>query len=152
MYADVLPCLEWLRQEGVGAGVFTNSNAAVSKGSVLGSQLQIYLHAAEVGASKPSPVPFMALVQRMGVNPSRVLYVGDSYHNDVVGPHRAGMKTAYLRREGVTDSTYSEMYNLCKVAPDIVLNSLHPSELVDKISAFTSSISCNSEPECSCCS
>ena len=66
LYADVLPCLDWLRQQGVKSGVFTNSNAAVSKESVLGKQLDIYLHAGEVGASKPSPVPFLAICQRTG--------------------------------------------------------------------------------------
>lgn len=116
--------------------MFTNSNAAVSKGSVLGSQLNLYLHAGEVGASKPSPVPFLAIVQRSGVNPSRILYVGDSYHHDVVGASRGGMKTAYLKRKDVSDRTYDEMFSEYGILPDIVLDSLNPSEIEVKINAL----------------
>jgi FMN phosphatase YigB (HAD superfamily) len=136
LYADVLPCLAWLRAERVKAGVFTNSNAAVSRDSALGAQLDIYLHAGEVGASKPSPVPFMAIAQRMRVNPGRVLYVGDSYHHDVVGAHRAGMATAYLQRDGVLDGTYAEVFEQHRVLPDVVLSSLSPSELSEKVGAY----------------
>lgn len=139
LYADVLPCLGWLREENIGVGVFTNSNAAVSKDSVLGSHLDIYLHAGEVGASKPSSVPFMAISQRAHVNPGRILYVGDSYENDVVGAHNAGMITAYLKREGVSDETFDRMYKECGVSPDVSLNTLHPSELSEKLKLYIDS-------------
>lgn len=137
LYADVLPCLDWIRSLNIKTGVFTNSNAVVSKDSILGSKLDIYMHAGEIGGSKPSPVPFLALSQRLQVNPGRVLYVGDSYHHDVVGAHLAGMKSAYLRREAdICDRTFESMFARYGIQPDITLNSLHPEEFEEKLASL----------------
>ena len=104
-----MPCLEWLRRdEGVKLGIVTNASAVIPPTSILGSSLDICLCAADVGAQKPSIVPFMAICQKCDVNPSRVLYVGDSFLNDVVGSKLAGMAAAYLCRPGIVDSTYSK--------------------------------------------
>jgi len=54
--------------------------------AVLGSE--------ETGALKPSPIPFLALAEALGVEPGRVLYVGNSLASDVRGASAAGMKTA----------------------------------------------------------
>lgn len=50
----------------------------------------------ECGALKPSPVPFLDLASSLGVEPSRVLYVGNSHASDVVGASGVGMKTACI--------------------------------------------------------
>lgn len=49
-----------------------------------------------LGALKPSKFPFGLLAQKMGVQPSEILYVGNSVRYDVIGANNAGMKTAYL--------------------------------------------------------
>ena len=46
------------------------------------------------GALKPSSVPFLALSRALGVEPGRILYVGNSVRSDVQGASAAGMKTA----------------------------------------------------------
>jgi putative hydrolase of the HAD superfamily len=76
------------------------------------------MHAADVGASKPTLLPFMSLSQRLGIPPSRILYVGDSYDNDVVGAKRAGMSAALLTRDAKEGVVFSS------VIPDVVLASL----------------------------
>jgi len=48
----------------------------------------------ETGALKPSPVPFLALADALGVSPDRMLYVGNSVSSDVQGASAVGMKTA----------------------------------------------------------
>lgn len=52
----------------------------------------------EVGALKPSALPFGALARELGVPAGRVLYVGNSRRYDVEGAARAGMGTALVER------------------------------------------------------
>ena len=58
--------------------------------------------ACDVGKMKPSPVPFIAISQRTGVPPSRILFVGDSFEKDVMGARAAGMCGALLARKDFT--------------------------------------------------
>ncbi|MDR2794069.1 MAG: HAD family hydrolase [Treponema sp.] len=48
----------------------------------------------ETGRLKPDPKSFMALSEKLGVHPARILYVGNSKRYDVAGATRTGMKTA----------------------------------------------------------
>lgn len=48
---------------------------------------------AEVGASKPDPAPFLAALERLGVEPDRALHVGD-HDVDAQGAAAAGMRFA----------------------------------------------------------
>jgi putative hydrolase of the HAD superfamily len=50
------------------------------------------------GALKPAAGVFSIAAQRMGVEPSRVLHVGDREDCDVAGAHAAGMKAALFAR------------------------------------------------------
>ncbi len=140
LYDDVIPCLEWLRRdEGVKLGIFTNASAAIPPTSILGSVLDICLSAADVGAQKPSIVPFMAICQKCDINPSRVLYVGDSFLNDVIGSKLAGMSAAYLRRPGIVDDTYSNSKVEYSINADFELSSLSLEEFRSAILAYLQS-------------
>ena len=92
-----------------------------------------------VGTIKPHPSIFRAAEQALGLDGSsrdRILHVGDDWAADVVGAHRAGWRTAYLRNrqqdtplptsepgdDSVTDST---------VLPDLVIDEL--SELDERL-------------------
>lgn len=50
----------------------------------------------ETGHLKPNPLPFQVLAQKLGLFPSEVLYVGNSYTYDVLGAAAAGMPCAHL--------------------------------------------------------
>ena len=50
----------------------------------------------EIGALKPSPVPFQVLAGKLGVACERILYVGNSVRSDVEGARAVGMKTACI--------------------------------------------------------
>jgi putative hydrolase of the HAD superfamily len=57
------------------------------------------------GRLKPDPAPFIALAERLGLPPGRILYVGNSVSYDIVGAKGAGMKAAlvssvFRRRRG----------------------------------------------------
>ncbi len=47
------------------------------------------------GALKPADVPFLKMAELLGVKPEEILYVGNSYHYDVLGSKATGMKAAW---------------------------------------------------------
>jgi putative hydrolase of the HAD superfamily len=56
-----------------------------------------------LGALKPDPLPFECLARGLGLEPSRILYVGNSLAYDVRGALNAGLKAALIspwRRSG----------------------------------------------------
>jgi putative hydrolase of the HAD superfamily len=57
---------------------------------------EVVLGAEETGALKPSPIPFRALASKLGVDVSRILYVGNSLTSDIRGARAVGMKTALI--------------------------------------------------------
>ena len=58
------------------------------------------------GVSKPDPRIFTLAVERLGLRPEDVLFVGDSYEQDIVPARAVGMRTAWLlaRQPGRDDS------------------------------------------------
>jgi putative hydrolase of the HAD superfamily len=48
------------------------------------------------GGLKPNKTPFLALSEKMGLPPERILYVGNSVPYDVLGSKSAGMKAALI--------------------------------------------------------
>lgn len=52
----------------------------------------------EIGYLKPHPKAFAYAANAANCSPDRILYVGDSYHSDVEGGHRAGWHVAWFIR------------------------------------------------------
>jgi len=57
----------------------------------------------EVGIYKPDRRIFEVLLARLGMEAHRTLYVGDSQEMDVAGAKSAGMRSAWVRRNGEGD-------------------------------------------------
>ncbi|MCF7221457.1 HAD family hydrolase [Marilutibacter chinensis] len=80
--------------------------AAVSNGNAdlavigIGHHFAFSLGAREHGAAKPEPSIFHAACERLGHAPGQVLHVGDHADLDVVGAHRAGLRSCWLNRPG----------------------------------------------------
>lgn len=55
---------------------------------------------ADLGWKKPHPSLFERAVSEIGVEPGRILFVGDTPHADVLGAHRFGMATAWVSGKG----------------------------------------------------
>lgn len=78
----------------------------------------------EIGALKPSSIPFIKLAELLQISPEEVLYVGNSHKYDVIGANQAGMKTAwiitplqkiYKKKSKIADITfvhYNELENI----------------------------------------
>jgi len=53
-----------------------------------------------VGAYKPDPRVFEAALERLGLEPHEVLHVGDSDVDDIQGARAAGVRVAWINRDG----------------------------------------------------
>lgn len=54
--------------------------------------------AGDIEIYKPDGRVFETLLQKLNLPANQVLFVGDNYTADIVGAHRAGMFTAWIRR------------------------------------------------------
>ena len=139
LYSDSLACIDWIRSEGLEVGLLTNGNCDVeSYCPELSSKLKFSLCAGDIGATKPSKIPFIAVAQRSGVPCDRIMYIGDSYEHDVKGALAAGMKAALLKRvdygEGGEGSNVLPEYD--EADKFITLENLNPDEIMKKLQDF----------------
>jgi HAD superfamily hydrolase (TIGR01549 family) len=56
---------------------------------------------ADTGIRKPNPIIFKSILDLMKLEPSDILFVGDTPHDDVLGAKRAGMHAAWINRRGI---------------------------------------------------
>ncbi len=102
VFDDVLPTLGELRGRGKSLGVISNWDvrlADVLREMGLWDRFDWVLVSACVGAEKPDLAIFRRALQRCRMRPERVLHVGDSYEDDLLGARRAGLKALWLRRD-----------------------------------------------------
>lgn len=59
----------------------------------LAERLDVAVFSSEVGKRKPHPLIFEVALQRLGVDASRTLFVGDSLSADIAGAKELGMRT-----------------------------------------------------------
>lgn len=80
------------------------------------------LSAEESGFLKPHPAPFELFAGTLGLDPSEILYVGNSHSKDILGAKKAGMRTALIKRRPKptdgADIVFSSYYKL----PEAVKN------------------------------
>jgi putative hydrolase of the HAD superfamily len=80
--------------------------ALVTNGNTHPSRLGLGAHFAEVvlaiecGVHKPDPGIYALAAELLGIDPGACLHVGDHPHEDVDAARRAGMRTAWLNRDG----------------------------------------------------
>lgn len=66
----------------------------------LGARFEFVLPSVDAGVPKPHPGIFARARARCGVEPGRVLHVGDGWDEDVEGAASAGWRAAWLDRTG----------------------------------------------------
>ncbi|MER8041658.1 HAD family hydrolase [Streptomyces sp. NPDC094032] len=101
LFGDARAVLGGLRSRGLLVGVcsnwFWNLEECVA-GVGLGADVDVVVGSARTGARKPHPLIYRVLLDRCGLHPSQVLFVGDMWEPDVRGPLAAGMRAAHLCR------------------------------------------------------
>ncbi len=77
----------------------TNGNADLRR---IGIERHFRHHvcARDHGVGKPDPGIFLAAAELLGVEPGQVLHVGDDPALDMVGAREAGLRTAWINRQG----------------------------------------------------
>lgn len=102
IFDDVIPCLDALAARGVRRAVVSNWDRRLPRlleRLGLKERFDAVLTSAEVGRRKPHPRIFEHALERLGLSPDRVIYVGDSYDEDVVGARRAGITPLLIDRQ-----------------------------------------------------
>ncbi|MGZ4676314.1 MAG: HAD family hydrolase [Acidimicrobiia bacterium] len=102
-YDEVPGVLAKVRERGIRIVVCSNWDwdlrEAVTE-SGLTDAVDALVSSAWVGARKPHPRIYTAALVEAGVEPDEVLFVGDTWGPDVVGPLESGFRPLYLRRDG----------------------------------------------------
>jgi putative hydrolase of the HAD superfamily len=97
----------------------TNGNADLH-GIGLAGHFIATVSAREFGIAKPDARIFHEACRRVGARPHEVLHIGDDWALDVVGAHRAGLRTAWLRRDDALAAAADHA-----LAPDCVARDFH---------------------------
>jgi putative hydrolase of the HAD superfamily len=126
LFDDALPALQWLAQR-YPIVALSNGTADVHKIGI-GAYFVASVNAQEVGVGKPDARIFQAAAQRLQLQPSQILHVGDDAALDVLGAISAGLQAAWVNRADHLWShpqhphaTVASMAELCDLlqAPDI---------------------------------
>lgn len=101
-YDEVAGVLAEVRRRGVRIVICSNWDwdlrEAVAEAG-LTDTVDAMVSSAWIGARKPHPRIYAAALGEAGVAPDEVLFVGDTWGPDVVGPLEAGFRPVYLRRD-----------------------------------------------------
>ena len=96
-YADVMPCLQRLKQR-FRLGAISNGNASVEHVG-LGHLFEHAVSASDLQVAKPDPLIYEHFAERFEVAPEEIVYVGDHPAYDVVGSIEAGYQAVWINRE-----------------------------------------------------
>ena len=102
VFEDVLPTLATLKERGVRLGVISNWDDRLRPlltSLDLSHHFESIIVSCEIGASKPSPAPFLAAAKALGAPPDRILHVGDSFDMDIAGARAAGLPALQIVRD-----------------------------------------------------
>ncbi len=100
-YPEAAATLRSLRESGIAIGVCSNwgweLDAYLEQIGLLGL-VDSTTTSARAGSRKPHPGIYARAVEALGIDPARVVFVGDSWEPDVRGPRRLGMTAVHVWR------------------------------------------------------
>ncbi len=101
-FADVAPALAALNAAGMPMVVLTNGSVEMqnAKVDVIGVRrwLRAVVTAEDVGVPKPDPAAYQAACDRLGLDASHCVHVGDRHDLDVLAARAAGLAAIHLDR------------------------------------------------------
>jgi putative hydrolase of the HAD superfamily len=106
-FPDAIEVLSELKKRGYSLGMVTDTDgqAGIKRWRVCSSPLFEYFEVVVVAGddtrrTKPDPKAFVFCAQKLDVNPSEALFVGDKPYTDIKGAKNAGMDAALVNRRG----------------------------------------------------
>jgi putative hydrolase of the HAD superfamily len=103
VYPDVRPTLIELKARGLTVAICSNWDWCLDRHLVhngIADLLDAVVCSATVGVRKPHPAIFELLLDRTGADPGETLFVGDNWHDDVLGAQGAGLTPVHIVRSG----------------------------------------------------
>jgi putative hydrolase of the HAD superfamily len=99
LYSGVLECLEAFRCAGLKLGLLSDFPPGVKLEHLgIDSLWDAVLCSERIGSLKPEGASFTELAKALGIEPGKILYVGNSFCYDVAGAKKAGMSAALIKR------------------------------------------------------
>ncbi|MGR9090655.1 MAG: HAD family hydrolase [Gammaproteobacteria bacterium] len=103
--ADCVETLAALKRRGLYLSIVSNIDDDMLDPLVAREQLHDYLDhwtsSEAAGSCKPHQRFFEVAVEKSGLNPAKVLFVGDSPEHDVIGANAIGMRTVLIVEDGI---------------------------------------------------
>ncbi|MBS0212135.1 MAG: HAD-IA family hydrolase [Proteobacteria bacterium] len=115
-YADTVDALARLSAR-LPLAAISNGNACLVRIGLM-DRFAFQLNAREHGAAKPDASIFHAACARLRLHPHEVLHVGDDPEHDVAGAARAGLRSAWIARDG-------RAWTHAGARPDLIFADLH---------------------------
>ena len=118
IYEDVKPTLQALGD--VQVGVVSNADHGHLTSALATNDLafEVVVSSESARCYKPNADIFFEALKQFDCKPEDALYVGDSQEDDIVGARRAGLKIAWLNRDGVVrrETTPQPDYEIARLS------------------------------------
>lgn len=99
LYPDAVDCIASVRKLNLRVGIAGNQPDGLELAlDAAGVEADFVGSSAAWGVNKPNHAFFDRIITEAQAPPHAILYVGDRLDNDVLPAHRAGMRTAHIRR------------------------------------------------------
>lgn len=114
LFPDVENVLKELRNQEITLGIITNGPSKHQSNKIKKLALTTYISkdnifiSDDVGVAKPDSKIFHIVAKKVGYSPENILYVGDSWRNDVVGASNAGWQTLWFNHRNRQPETEHE--------------------------------------------
>lgn len=99
LFEDTLEVIATLRERGYQLGIVTNGSTEMQDGKLqatgLAKLVDVALISEREGIRKPDAVIFQRAAEKLGIQPSDCIFVGDHPVNDVYGAYQVGMTTIW---------------------------------------------------------
>jgi HAD superfamily hydrolase (TIGR01549 family) len=116
LFAEVLELINEIKSKGILVGIITNGPVQHQFNKINSLGLASYVSrnhifiSDEVGVAKPNIQIFQHVAQKVNMSPNEIVYIGDSWPNDVVAPMEAGWKAIwYNHRKRLPDTDHKPL-------------------------------------------
>jgi putative hydrolase of the HAD superfamily len=128
LFDDALPVLAELRRLGLKLGLVSNTGRDVDKFLAHHRiEVDVALSSRVHGKVKPHPTIFLAVLERLEVEPEEAAMVGDSLEDDLEGARALGMRAFLVDREGLYPDAEDRLPDLLALPAALGLTSSGPS-------------------------